>query len=462
MALKDLLKDPLDENTPDGLKFMQRVQGNLIKGHGRHHSALLFLRFGPDVKAVRAWIAHEMCPRLAHARRQAAQTEGWRVARGVGEPFFAFFLSHQGYQTLGIDAASIPNDPYFVAGMKTVPTGVPDVVLDPPVSQWDENFQGTIDAMVLVADADRSRLDITVEALTKRLVLISQQLFIERGDQQTFDFNDGRGSVDIEHFGHQDGISQPWMSKQEADKEVKARGGANWNPVAPLKLGFIEEPGATDQFGSYLVFRKLGQNVKSFRQARDGLAAALGIDVENAAALAVGRFRDGRPVVPTTVAQPKADPNDFNFGVDPKAGLCPFQAHIRKTNPRGDLVRRGAPQDAELMNRIVRRGITYGDRFDLLPGSLLPAPDTGVGLLFMCYQARIGQFAIQQVGSDSNDFVDPGVGPDAVLGRNDKPAAQKWPSNGAPSDKTFLMANFISMLGGEYFFAPSPAFLESL
>jgi deferrochelatase/peroxidase EfeB len=462
MALKDLLKFPLDETTPDAQKFMERVQGNIIKGHGRHHSAHLFLRFGPDTKAVRAWIAGEMCRRLISAKRQAAQTAGWRAARGAGEPFFAFFLSHQGYQNLGIDTASTPSDPYFVAGMKTTPASVQDVVIDPPVSEWERNFQGPIDAMVLVADADRCRLDETVAELTRQLVVISSQFFVERGDQQTFDFGDGRSKVDIEHFGHQDGISQPWMSKQEADKEVASRGGANWNPVAPVKLGFIEEPGASDQFGSYLVFRKLGQNVKAFREARDGLAAVLGTDVETAAALAVGRFRDGRPVVPTTVKTPGADPNDFNFGADPNAGLCPYQAHIRKTNPRGDLVRRGLPQEVELNNRIIRRGITYGDRPDLIQGSLLPPPDTGVGLLFMCYQAGIRQFAIQQAGSDSNDFVDPGIGPDAVLGRNAIPSAQKWPSNGVPSAKTFLMANFISMLGGEYFFAPSTAFLASL
>jgi deferrochelatase/peroxidase EfeB len=462
VALKDLLKAPLDENTPDAQKFMERVQGNIIKGHGRHHSAQMFVSFGPDVKAARAWIAGEMCHRVTSAKQQSALTEGWRATRGTGEPFFAFFLSHQGYLTLRIDEASTPSDPYFRAGMKTTPTGVTDIVIDPPVSNWEGNFQAPIDAMVLVADADRCRLDKIVEELTRQLAVVSKHFFVERGDQQTFDFGGGRSFVDIEHFGHQDGISQPWMSKQEADKETAGRGSANWNPVAPLKLGFIEEPGAPDQFGSYLVFRKLGQSVKAFREARDGLAAALGTDVETAAALAVGRFRDGRPVIPTTVKQPKADPNDFNFGADPNAGLCPYQAHIRKTNPRGDLVRKGAPEEAELGNRIMRRGITYGERPDLIPGSILPPPDAGVGLLFMCYQAKISQFAIQQTGSDSNDFVNDGVGPDAVIGRTDTPLAQKWPSNGAPSAKSFLMANFISMLGGEYFFAPSPAFLASL
>jgi hypothetical protein len=37
--------------------------------------------------------------------------------------------------------------------------------------------------------------------------------------------------------------------------------------------------------------------------------------------------------------------------------------------------------------------------------------------------------------------------------------AQTWPSDGT---ETFTMANFVRLLGGEYFFAPSMAFLRGL
>jgi hypothetical protein len=40
--------------------------------------------------------------------------------------------------------------------------------------------------------------------------------------------------------------------------------------------------------------------------------------------------------------------------------------------------------------------------------------------------------------------------------------AQQWPLNGVPASKSFLMTNFVTMLGGEFFFAPSPQFLASL
>ena len=135
---------------------------------------------------------------------------------------------------------------------------------------------------------------------------------------------------------------------------------------------------------------------------------------------------------------------------------CPFHAHIRKTNPRGD-----SPLglDAERMFRIARRGITYGERPDLSPGADLVPPEHGVGLLFMSYQARLDQFAIQQEGSDSNDFVREGVGVDAVIGQNAAPVPQEWPNG---SGQTFTMANFVTLLGSEYFFAPSIAFLHEL
>jgi Dyp-type peroxidase family len=457
------LESPLDLDQVDAAKFMERVQGNILKGHSRHRTAQVFVRFGPDVAATRAWIAGNVRPRVTSALQQVEQISAWRATR-AGEPFLAFFLSYQGYVRLGIADAATPNDIYFRAGMKIVPVAAEERFEDPPVSEWEENFRGRIDAMILVAADDVDRLNRILAVLTKDLRAVAEHIFVEQGDQLTCDFGGGRTKVPIEHFGHQDGISQPRMIKQRAEKEMRERGGSNWDPTAPLSLCFVAEPSRTDEFGSYLVFRKLGQNVKAFRAACDRLAATLGIAPEDAAALAVGRYRDGRPVVPARVVVPGADPNDFNFDSDPHAGRCPYQSHIRKMNPRGDVARfvPGKTDGIEREFRIVRRGITFGKRPDLASGSTLPPPETGVGLLFMCYQARLIQFVIQQNGADINDFVKAGVGPDAVIGRNPAAVPQRWPLNGAPSDTTFAMSNFTTMLGGEYFFAPSLSFLASL
>jgi len=263
----------------------------------------------------------------------------------------------------------------------------------------------------------------------------------------------------IEHFGFEDGISNPNFILQDADLERAQRGSDKWDPTAPLSLVLATEPGSTDRFGSYLVFRKLEQNVRGFKDALAQLSAVLGpkADLDRAGAMAVGRFRDGTPMIPTTAPMAGAERNNFNFAADDPGGrTCPFHAHIRKTNPRGD-----SPLglSGERAFRIARRGITYGSRPDLPPGAKLPPPETGVGLLFMSYQAKLDQFAIQQEGSDSNDFVRPGVGVDPVIGQNVAPAAQEWP---AGSGIKFTMANFVKLLGGEYFFAPSIPFLREL
>jgi Dyp-type peroxidase family len=465
VALRDLLTDPLDTDHADAQAFMQRVQGNILKGHSRAHTAQVFITFNSDVGAARAWIAGALSERLVSADAQVRQTRQWKAktVRDLGEPFAAFFLSYQGYVRLGIADSVTPADPYFRAGMKASPAGAGNTVADPRPRFWDENFRGRIDAMLLAADDDRTRLDTTVATLTGELAPLCERTFVERGDVQHFDFGDGRGNVDIEHFGHQDGISQPRMVKKDIEAEIAARGGDNWKPGAPLSLGFVEEPNRPDEFGSYFVFRKLGQNVKAFHTARDDLAQLLGVTDDEAAALAVGRHRDGRPVMPAATPQPGADANDFNFSGDPQGAVCPFQAHLRKTNPRGDIVTvLGGTEEFERSMRIVRRGIPFGERPDLQPDSTLPPPETGVGLLFMCYQSQLLQFVIQQEGADSDDFVTTGVGPDATLGNNATGVAQQWPVNGQANAKSFRMANFVTMLGGEYFFAPSPSFLATL
>ena len=103
------------------------------------------------------------------------------------------------------------------------------------------------------------------------------------------------------------------------------------------------------------MFRKLEQNVRAFKEREQQFAQALGLpeaDAKRAGALVMGRFEDGTPVVlKATPDRSGPVPNNFTYEDDSHGGKCPFQAHIRKVNPRQE----GVP-------RIVRRGITYGTR----------------------------------------------------------------------------------------------------
>jgi deferrochelatase/peroxidase EfeB len=156
-------------------------------------------------------------------------------------------------------------------------------------------------------------------------------------------------------------------------------------------------------------------------------------------------------------------PNNFDYRADLDGGKCPFQAHIRKSNPRGS-----GPGGLPNQNsrRMVRRGITYGSRKDDF-SKIADMPEGGVGLLFMAYQKSIAnQFEfIQQSWVNNVGFPTPGTGIDPVLGQSAAaPPAQKWPNvwGQAASTVDFDFRDFVKMRGGEYFFAPSLSSLGRL
>ncbi len=214
--------------------------------------------------------------------------------------------------------------------------------------------------------------------------------------------------------------------------------------------------------GSYLVFRKLEQNVRAFKRCGYNLARALGLtgkDAERAGALAVGRFEDGTPVVlQPTDGWPT---NSFTYAKDPHGAKCPLQAHIRKVNPR----QQGIP-------RIVRRGITYGER-EKGPKdnpSLAELPIDGVGLLFMCYQKNIAkQFEFLQYALANNPRFpgkqEPGI--DTLIGQpgGSGVGQHTWPAQWKDRHERhtpFDFHGFVTLKGGEYFFAPSIYFLKNI
>jgi deferrochelatase/peroxidase EfeB len=463
VALTDLL-DLVDD--PQAAGFLAGIQGNIVKGHGRDFTRHVFVRFGEDMAAVRRFLARFTAEHVTTAAAARRATLAWHASGGPGEPFAMLALSAEGYRQLGEPLPTPgplpgPQDPdLFTRGMQRQPES-PRRFGDPPKEAWEPPYRDTIHALLLLADDDDERLTATLEHVRAAAHGAVVELTVECGRKLRKDFDVPRGRLDIEHFGFQDGVSQPLMIKQDAEAEMERRGHDHWDPSAPLGLALAVDPAGGH--GSFMVFRKLEQDVAGFRAALAELAARADRSVDEVGAMAVGRHEDGEPAVPTTTHDPDGNANDFHFDQDPDGTRCPFHAHIRKTNPRGDLSR-GAPNPdvlraAELSRRIVRRGITYGERPDLAEGSTAGPPSTGVGLLFQCFQGNLDQFAIQQEGSDSNDFFPGGVGPDAVIGQNPTPVPQHWPSGGTVM---FTIANFVKMLGGEYLYAPSMAFLRGL
>jgi deferrochelatase/peroxidase EfeB len=195
------------------------------------------------------------------------------------------------------------------------------------------------------------------------------------------------------------------------------------------------------------------------------------------AAKLIGRWPSGTPVVTNPTRDPKPNrrntENDFAFrGEDPDGHACPYGSHIRRANPRDDLV--GESVLASLAetrkHRLLRRGRPYGVpvRAWLEPRKLLelarfsaedPRPR---GLLFMAVVADIErQFEFVHrrwfndplfVRSGSNE-VDPVVGDQSHSdGTFTAPHAELRTRFGAwrPS-----LQGYVQVRGGEYFFLPS-------
>ena len=149
---------------------------------------------------------------------------------------------------------------------------------------------------------------------------------------------------------------------------------------------------------------------------------------------------------------PRGD-NDFLFGVeDPEALRCPYGAHIRRANPRDSLMPGSMDQvDISNRHRIYRLGRLY-----------TPAENRDPGLFFMCLNADIErQFEfIQQTWLVSPAFHGL-VGEQDPLTSNRDGTGYVVPSHDGPV-RLQPLPQFVTTLGGGYFFMPGRALLAYL
>jgi Dyp-type peroxidase family len=472
-------KSPIDENDLKVQALLERLQGNILKGHGREFSVHIFFSFGDDIPAVRRQLAELTRQYVTSALRQYQEARKFKASGTPGGLFGNLFLSASGYRRLGFDPAKLLPEERSIA-KSSFATGMAahaaEDFADPPQEQWDPGYQNEIDAMILLAGGDEGRLLRQSLQIANAIAAKNTIRAVELGKV----LRNAKGEG-IEHFGYVDGLSQPLYLKSDFDFDengarIADRKGSKidiWDPFEPLRRILVRDHGVDDPLchGSFLVFRKLEQDVKRFKLRERELAEELGLqgsERERAGALAVGRFKNGTPVtLSKTDGFNPAKENNFNFDNDREGLKCPFHAHIRKANPRGDLqLYRGAAEAEERFRRITRRGITYGDRPNQ-PQSIDDLPSGGVGILFMCFQASIRrQFAfMQRTWLSSPRFVLRGTGLDPVAGQASSPPAvkQTWSKEyGGPPDTQFHFESYIRMKGGEFFFASSIPFLRGL
>lgn len=462
-----LIDKPLsEEDLANQIDNLSDLQGNILKGHGRDHSAHIFLKFKPGrIAMVRAWLHGPLKARITSAQKQIDDAAAFKATQKDGGVFQIFVVSAAGYAYLGKDTAAF-GDASFRAGAQASI----DPLNDPKIAAWEPGFADEIHAMLLIADVQQAKVafmagEVAIEVSAFADVLVSQP-----GDQQKNERGNG-----IEHFGYVDGRSQPLMLERDLAGESDGR--TLWNPMVGPAQVLIHDPfGGADSSGSYFVFRKLEEKVRAFKTQEQVLATAMGLTGdarELAGALVIGRFEDGTPVAlsdeplieDSLPPNDAAVPNDFDYRHDTDGSRCPFMSHIRKSNPRGSGP--GGLVD-EMTRHMARRGITYGERAADTFEDISKMPVDGVGLLFMAYQRSIvDQFEfIQTLWVDNAGFPGAGSGMDPVIGQhaNPAPTAQVWPKvwGQAGATVSFDFRDFVVMKGGEYFFSPSLSGIAAL
>lgn len=512
------------------LRIFENLQGNILKDHGRDHALHFFLKGFPKGDAVKIAKIKRDIQNLAEAdcplkntlfseqdfHYVASAKEHYLLSRlsdkddhAYGKTYFVnIAFSRKGYDALGYPA---PNESSFSMSLKLAPARFEREnrghIREPiPMTNWEEKYDN-LDAMILVAHQDKSALvdgdgkpliaDVKLRKLIEAFWDYYKDTIIEFGHVM-YDKNHPdpkKKKKLVEHFGFQDGISNPFFfksdGKKQEDKKIEKhplyQGG--YSSAAPLDLALIPDPNChpTDHaYGSYLVFAKLEQDVLGFhtsiKQLSSELQGSNAVEkINRAKALVMGRFPDGTPIAlqghdggveKSDTYKTGLSPN--NFGFDPtlipqpnRQGPCPLQAHIRRANPRnvpiaGEISRRPSTR------RIVRRGITYGNRKkepkDNPKESELPKEGDGNGLLFMCFQANIAdqfEWILTQwiLYFEQSDAVISDNDKDLTLRCNNWP--ETWRSDPAPTSQ-YWFGRHVALKGGEYFFVPSIPFLRGI
>ncbi|HEX7640681.1 MAG TPA: peroxidase [Burkholderiaceae bacterium] len=431
-------------------------------------------------------------------------------------------LTYQGLKSLELPQASLSGFPEeFVMGMKARKDILGD---DGPSSPeyWDPIWRASrvkdrnLDVHVLVSLNAQ-----TMEALEERYRWLQEtaaasdggavQLTGHRGeDGEDLPYQEGHALVENgqpcskEHFGYTDGIGDPYFEGlADAPERVRGRGkqldGGKWAPLATgeFLLGHIDEaheyPPAPNPFllsrnGTFMVYRKLHENVASFESFLERESRGFAGSKEMLKAKFVGRWADnGAPLVAAPDDKSKADwdarfaragdaerdrmLSDFTYDEDMSGAKCPFSSHIRRINPRASLeFKQGDNPAAQVVSkdafdtpgaltnrrRIIRRGLPYGAVKDR-------SSDRGNhGIVIMMLNADIGrqfEFVQQQWINYGNDFK-ASNDKEILLGNHDKEYPSRAVLAADPDGERppYFLRNIprlVETRGGDYFFIPS-------
>jgi Dyp-type peroxidase family len=505
-----------------GVKARANIQGNTIPGFNKDHQHFLFFRLG-NLKRAKQWLQW-ISPLITSMEEVLAFVRSLRALRrrrGVEPPMCASWVniafSHRAIKSLTNEAdADAFGERSFRQGLATRSTYLGDPTRPSRPGHRGKWVVGgprkEADILVIVAADDSEDLVTLVGEINRQAADAGLRLLFEqRGDTLPGRL---RGH---EHFGFKDGVSQPGVRGK-----VSSAPGDFITPRyidhADPRAHFFAKPGQLllwpGQFllgeprqhtehlfnsaparatfpqwaalGSYLVCRRLRQNVPAFWKFAIGAANALGIPSAKFASMLVGRWPSGAPIMRTPAADNAALAGDEwannhfifddntrpsmllpipGYGGDafPQAAqdilgsVCPHFAHIRKSNTRDMATDLGKPHDS-LLRMILRRGIPFGKP---IVGLKRPPPNLlkqERGLMFICYGSTIeDQFEFLTRRWANSPFQPNFGGHDPIIGQRDERGARTrfidFPTP-AGTRRIKIRNEWVIPTGGGYFFSP--------
>ena len=449
------------------------LQGFVLRGYNMPYARYCFLRFD-DAGRTRELI------------RQLLKviTTGQLWDQGKPDSTVNLAFTHKGLAALQLPLATLISFPVeFQQGMKARGSILGDVGINAP-EHWDAVWkEGEVHAWLAINA-------VTEEAREVRFAAV-KAMMEQTGGAHCLDFQDAAALVEDgkvtlkEHFGYTDGFGNPdyaGVCRSTQPGQGKRLADGSWVPLATgeLLLGYADEAGELPvapiphilaENGTFMVYRKLHENVGTFRAFLDDWGARYGAGdafaKEKLASKFVGRWRDGTPVELSpdqpnpAIAQDPNQSTNFTYGGDAGGTRCPIGAHVRRVHPRDAFGFEG-----RLINRrrITRRGLPYGPyAAEHDPGSAedpreLDAVDRGV--IFMALNANLSrqfEFVQQQWIAYGND-ARLGNEKDLLMGghvEGEKYSIQGDRTPGNPPLFCTGLPNFVELRGGEYFFLPS-------
>jgi Dyp-type peroxidase family len=506
------------------------IQGNLVKAYPRFglpKARYFFLRVH-DADDGRAFL-EQLTPLVTTSAPwvERARVGDERPPSVTTNVAFTF----DGLRRLGVPQASLQSfPPEFAMGMRARRSILGDEGPSAP-SRWDPIWYADKPAHIFIAINAASQA-LLEEHYAKLVSLLGadrpgvELLRGHRGEASVDDlpyqdasaiYVDGQ-PTNKEHFGYSDGISNPFFAGAETHSSNVIGGGKRaptgdiereegWEPLeaGEFILGHKDEaqelpvapiPWPLSDNGTFLVYRKLHENVGSFDRYLDAVGKEYPDGKEALAAKLAGRWRNGAPITTfrtqaeadafaarweqARVAIVKAKTHEeretakatfaalnvkfvaFDYHDDGAGGGCPLGAHARRMHPRVALefgvdqaLRR--PDALSNRRRIIRRGLPYGD------AQSRREDDGNHGIIFMAIGVDIErqfEFVQQQWANYGNDFrlaneKDPLIGNHGQDEGDSVMTIQTEPSDPRPPFFCSKLPRFAETRGGDYFFVPS-------